>query len=84
MIKNLSEIKILYRKIINNYPDLALAQESYLRLIILDKDEHSPEGDAEAESLYQEYVTKKAGSNEQAFLYFTAIKIRELFFLRFL
>jgi len=63
--KNIPEMKMLYRKIIDTYPDLALAQESYMRIIILAKEERTPEGDAEAESLYQEFLEKYPGSRLQ-------------------
>ena len=56
--KNLSEIKKLYRKIIDNYPGIGLAQESYLRLILIAKEENTASGDAEAEKLYQEFLGK--------------------------
>ena len=51
--KNLPKIKELYREIIAKYPDIGLAQESYLRLIILAKEKDTASGDAEAERLYQ-------------------------------
>jgi hypothetical protein len=56
--KNLSEIKKLYRKIIDNYSEIGLAQESYLRLILIAKEENTASGDAEAEKLYQEFLGK--------------------------
>ena len=60
---NLPEIKDLYRKIIAKYPEIGLAQESYLRLIILAKEEDTAAGDVEAESLYQEFLGKYPNSN---------------------
>ena len=63
--KKLPEIKVLYRKIINKYPDLGLAQESYMRLVILAREENTPDGDAEAESLYEEFMRKYPGSRLQ-------------------
>jgi len=63
--KNIPEMKMLYRKIIDTYPHLALAQESYMRSIILAKEEKTSEGDAEAESLYREFLKKYPGSRLQ-------------------
>ena len=63
--KKLPEIKVLYRKIINKYPDLGLAQESYMRLVILAREENTPEGDAEAEKLYEKFMQKYPGSRLQ-------------------
>lgn len=56
--KHLPEIKALYREIIGRYPEIALAQESYLRLVILAKEEGTAAGDAEAERLYREFSVK--------------------------
>lgn len=54
--ENLPEIKRLYWEIIRQYPEIDLAQECYLRLIIIARDEKSPAGDMEAEELYQEFL----------------------------
>ena len=62
---NRPEIKSLYREIIDRYPDLGLAQEGYMRLIILAKEENTPEGDAEAESLYREFLQQYPDSQLQ-------------------
>ena len=56
--KNLPKIKELYGEIIDQYPGIGLAQESYLRLIIIAKEEDTASGDAEAERLYQEFLVK--------------------------
>ena len=56
--ENLPQIKKLYRQIIDTYPDVGLAQESYLRLVLLAKEENSPSGDKEAAELYQEFAEK--------------------------
>ena len=61
--ENLPRIKELYREIINKYPEIGLAQESYLRLIIIAKEEKTASGDAEAEGLYQEFLGKYPDSN---------------------
>ena len=60
---NLPRIKELYQQIIDQYPEIGLAQESYLRLIIIAKEEDTASGDAEAERLYQEFVGKYPDSN---------------------
>ncbi len=64
-VKKLPEIKALYREIIDKYPDLGLAQESYMRLVILAKEENTPAGDAEAESVYHEFLQKYPDSRLQ-------------------
>jgi hypothetical protein len=56
--KNLPTIKALYRKIIETYPELGLAQESYMRLVILALEEKTPAGNEEAESVYRECLEK--------------------------
>ena len=63
--KKLPEIKILYRKIINKSPDLGLAHESDRRLVILAREENTPDGDSEAESLYEEFMQKYPDSRLQ-------------------
>jgi hypothetical protein len=60
--KDVPRIKELYREIIDKYPDIGLAQESYLRLILLAKDENTAAGDKEAEGLYQEFLQKYPNS----------------------
>ena len=61
--RNLPQIKELYQEIIVQYPEIGLAQESYLRLVIIAKEEDTASGDAEAERLYQEFVVKYPDSN---------------------
>ena len=61
----LPEIKALYREIIDKYPDLGLAQESYMRLVLLAKEENTQAGDAEAESIYNEFLQKYPDSRLQ-------------------
>ncbi len=56
--KNLPQIKKLYREIIDKYPDVGLAQESYLRLVLLAKQQRTESGDKEAENLYREFADK--------------------------
>jgi hypothetical protein len=60
--KNLPQIKKLYREIIDKYPDVGLAQESYLRLVLLAKQERTESGDKEAEELYREFADKYPNS----------------------
>jgi hypothetical protein len=57
-LENLPRIKGLYREIMDKYPDVGLAQECYLRLVILAKQEETESGDKEAEQLYQEFLQK--------------------------
>jgi hypothetical protein len=57
-VKNSPRVKELYREVIDAYPDITLAQESYLRLIIMAKEENTAAGDLEAEQLYQEFLQK--------------------------
>lgn len=61
--KNLSRMKELYREIIEKYPETGVAQESYLRLIIIAKEDNTASGDAEAERIYQEFLGKYPDSN---------------------
>lgn len=63
--KNLPAIKGLYREIIDKYPKIGLAQESYLRLIMLAKEEKTAAGDAEAQSLYNEFMQRYPDSKIQ-------------------
>lgn len=66
--KNLPQIKALYREIIEKYPDLGLAQEAYLRLIMLAKEEKTAAGNAEAENVYAEFSQKYPDSKIQRIL----------------
>ena len=61
--ENLPQIRKLYRDIIKKYPDSGLAQESYLRLILIAREEKTAAGDMEAERLYQEFLGKYPNSN---------------------
>ena len=56
--ENIPEIKAGYREIIEKCPDTALAQESYLRLVLLAREENTPDSNAEAERVYQEFLLK--------------------------
>lgn len=58
----LPHIETLYLKIIKEYPDTALAQESYWRLISLYVDKSTPPEYEKAENLYQEFLKKYPGS----------------------
>jgi len=53
-----SQIEALYFKIIREYSDTALAQESYWRLISLYVDKSVPPGYEKAETLYFEFLKK--------------------------
>jgi hypothetical protein len=63
--KNSPQIKSLYREIIDKYPDIGLAQESYMRLIIMAKEEKTATGDKEAETLYHEFMQQYRDSKIQ-------------------
>jgi TolA-binding protein len=58
----LPQIETLYLKIIKEYPDTALAQESYWRLISLNVEKSTPPEYEKAENLYQEFLKKYPGS----------------------
>jgi hypothetical protein len=69
---NLPQMKELYREIIDTYPESWLAQESYLRLIIMARQDKTAEGDTEAERLYQEYLGKYPDSGLRRILEYEA------------
>jgi len=52
----LPQVENLYRKIIKEYYDTPLAQESYWRLISIYIDDYSPPDYEKAESLYMEFI----------------------------
>lgn len=52
----LPQMEALYDEIINNYPDAALVQEIYWRLIALLVDEFKPPKIDKAESLYKDFL----------------------------
>jgi TolA-binding protein len=54
----LPQIETLYLKIIKEYPDTALAQESYWRLIMLYVEKSTPPEYEKAENLYREFLKK--------------------------
>lgn len=56
--ENIPQIKVLYREIIETCPDTGVAQESFLRLILLAKEEKTDEGDAAAAQLYREFLER--------------------------
>jgi tetratricopeptide (TPR) repeat protein len=58
----LPQIETLYFKIIREYPETALAQESYWRLISIYVDRSIPPGYEKAETLYFEFLKKYPGS----------------------
>jgi hypothetical protein len=63
--ENILEIKAGYREIIEKCPDTGLAQESYLRLVLLAREENTPASNAEAERVYQEFLLKYPDSSLQ-------------------
>lgn len=56
--ENIPQIKVLYREIIETCPDTGVAQESFLRLVLLAKEEKTAAGDAEATQLYREFLER--------------------------
>ncbi|MDP2166785.1 MAG: hypothetical protein Q8J64_00450 [Thermodesulfovibrionales bacterium] len=52
-----------YQRIINEFPDTPLAQDSYWRLIKMNLDDHQPPGIEDAERLRREFMKKYPGSN---------------------
>ncbi|TAL22013.1 MAG: hypothetical protein EPN94_11950 [Nitrospirae bacterium] len=54
----LPQMEALYDEIINNYPDAALVQEIYWRLITLLVDEFKPPKTDKAERLYKDFLRK--------------------------
>ncbi|RJQ43514.1 MAG: hypothetical protein C4538_12100 [Nitrospiraceae bacterium] len=58
----LPQIEELYKKIIREYPETPLAQESYLRLITIYVDEYSPPDFSKAETLYRDFLEKYPAS----------------------
>lgn len=54
----LPKMEVAYLKIINEYPDSSFAEESYMRLIILNLNDYIPPRIEEAERLYQEFLRK--------------------------
>jgi len=58
----LPQIEALYLRIIKEYPDTALAQESYWRLVLLYVDKYTPPKYEKAEDLYSEFLKKYPGS----------------------
>ncbi len=69
---NLPQMKELYRDIIEKYPESYLAQESYLRLIIIAREEKTAAGDARAEQLYQEFLVRYPNSRMRRILEYEA------------
>ncbi|MEW6418618.1 MAG: tetratricopeptide repeat protein [Nitrospirota bacterium] len=58
----LPQIEALYLRIITEYPDIALAQECYWRLISLYVDKSVPPEYEKAETLYTEFLKRYPGS----------------------
>jgi TolA-binding protein len=51
-------METLYKRIIREYPDVPLAQESYWKLINIYVKDYSPPDYAKAEALFQEFLQK--------------------------
>jgi|Deesub1362A_J573_1020465.scaffolds.fasta_scaffold00027_9 tetratricopeptide (TPR) repeat protein len=64
----LPQMEAGYWKIINEYPDTYLAQESYLRLITMNLEDYSPPKIEKAEKLYKEFVEKYPDSRVKMFI----------------
>ena len=62
----LPQIEELYTRIINEYPDVPLAQESYWKLIELNLKEYKPSKTNKANMLYKEFVRKYPESTLRA------------------
>lgn len=58
----LPQMEALYLRIIKEYPDIALAQECYWRLISLYVDKSTPPSYEKAEDLYNEFLKKYPAS----------------------
>ena len=58
----LPQMEALYLRIIREYPDTALAQESYWRLISLYVEKNTPPEYEKAETCYHEFLKKYPGS----------------------
>lgn len=56
------EAEVLYARIINEYPDTPLAQESYWKLISMFVRDYAPPDFKKADSYYYEFVAKYPGS----------------------
>lgn len=59
----LPKMEVLYEEIIDNYPDVQIAEESYWRLIAILVEEFKPPKVEKAEKLYGEFSKKYPGSN---------------------
>ncbi|GBE06830.1 hypothetical protein BMS3Abin10_02487 [bacterium BMS3Abin10] len=70
----LPEMEKIYMEIIDYYPDAALAQESYLKLVEIYLREYSPPSYAKAEGLYKQFRGKYPGSVLRGFIEETIAK----------
>jgi len=64
----LPKIEALYEKIIREYPDAPLAQESYFKLITIYLEDYSPPEYDRAEMLYGEFLEKYPNSFFKGFI----------------
>jgi TolA-binding protein len=64
----LPKIEALYEKIIREYPDAPLAQESYFKLITIYLEDYSPPEYDKAEMMYEEFLDKYPQSFFKGFI----------------
>ena len=64
----LPQIENMYKKIIKDYPEVPLVQESYWRLIAIYVNDHSPPDYEKAETLYSEFQKKFPESYAESFI----------------
>lgn len=64
----LPQVEDLYMKIINEYPDAPLAQESYWRLISIYINDYEPPAYEKGESLYHDFLKGYPGSPLRGFI----------------
>ena len=64
----LPRIEEIYNRIINEYPDAPLAQESYWKLIEIYVEDYSPPAYEKAESLYHQFIKKYRETYMKSFI----------------
>ena len=64
----LPRIEEIYSRIINEYPDVPLAQESYWKLIEIYVEDYSPPAYEKAESLYHQFLEKYRETYMRSFI----------------
>ncbi len=58
----LPEVERLYQELIDSYPDAALAQESYWRIIVICLNDHTPPAFDRAEAYYNRFIARYPAS----------------------